>query len=566
LKAFRDGLVSDRHHFRFIVSPEAGAELDLRTYARDFVAAMEADLGTKLQWLGVAHYDTDNPHLHLLVRGKDELGADLVINRDYMSHGMRLQAMEVATRALGPRRAEDIERSLERDLTMDRVTGLDLGLTQQAALHPDGIVSALRKGDGSLAGERQRLHTLTRLQHLESLGLAREVKPGLWQPDIDLVERLKQLSIRGDVIKLMHERMRGADPGITTIIFNKDHPPTEPVVGRVYARGTADELTDAEYLLIEARDGRAYYVGLGEFSEIPGREAGVGAIVQLSPVTPSATGAADRNIARMAAANGGVYDAELHTLEAEQGARLPPGVSAHDYVNSHRKRAQALTRRGLVEDLGEDRFRVPTDLSAKLGVAPAAGRDRGTVTKVDRLATRDLAAQVSEEGVTWLDQELAAGAGVGAARLGASRFERQLAQALQGRAKQLETMGLAELEDGQFRVRGRFLDELYERELQAADRRLTARFGEREPVAAGASLEGRVAAIEDLPSGPHAVLDMAGRYALVPATPQLAKQVGQELKLTLSRGRQFHPMGEGPMKLAIRFEAIDLSRTRRRGR
>jgi type IV secretory pathway VirD2 relaxase len=143
LKAFRDGLVSDRHHFRFIVSPEAGAELDLRTYARDFVAAMEADLGTKLQWLGVAHYDTDNPHLHLLVRGKDELGADLVINRDYMSHGMRLQAMEVATRALGPRRAEDIERSLERDLTADRVTGLDLGLAQQAALHPDGIVSAL---------------------------------------------------------------------------------------------------------------------------------------------------------------------------------------------------------------------------------------------------------------------------------------------------------------------------------------------------------------------------------------------------------------------------------------
>ena len=131
---------------------------------------MEADLGTKLEWLGVAHYDTDNPHLHLLVRGKDALGADLVINRDYMSHGMRLQAMEVATRSLGPPARGGYRRSLERDLTADRVTGLDLGLAHQAALHPDGIVSALRKGDGSLAGERQRLHTLTRLQHLESLG------------------------------------------------------------------------------------------------------------------------------------------------------------------------------------------------------------------------------------------------------------------------------------------------------------------------------------------------------------------------------------------------------------
>jgi hypothetical protein len=150
--------------------------------------------------------------------------------------------------------------------------------------------------------------------------------------------------------------------------------------------------------------------------------------------------------------------------------------------------------------------------------------------------------------------------------VGASRFERQVAQSLEGRAKYLASIGLAQIEDGQFRARGRYLDELYERELQAADRRLTVRFGEREAVSAGASLEGRIAAIEDLPSGPHAVLDMAGRYALVPATVQLNAQVGQTLKLNLSRGRHFHPMGEGALKLSVRFEAIDLSRTRKRGR
>jgi hypothetical protein len=31
---------------------------------------MERDLGTKLDWIGVDHYNTDNPHLHILVRGK----------------------------------------------------------------------------------------------------------------------------------------------------------------------------------------------------------------------------------------------------------------------------------------------------------------------------------------------------------------------------------------------------------------------------------------------------------------------------------------------------------------
>jgi type IV secretory pathway VirD2 relaxase len=44
---------------------------------------MERDLGTKLDWIAVDHYNTDNPHVHLLIRGKAEDGRDLVISRDY---------------------------------------------------------------------------------------------------------------------------------------------------------------------------------------------------------------------------------------------------------------------------------------------------------------------------------------------------------------------------------------------------------------------------------------------------------------------------------------------------
>jgi len=566
-REFRKAIVDDRHHFRFIVSPEAGSALDLKAYAREFVANMESDLGTKLQWLGVAHYDTDNPHLHLLVRGHDDRGGDLVINREYMSHGMRSRAMELATQHLGPRLPEEIERSLVRDLKADRVTGLDLGITHQASLHQEGWVSALRKNDGSLAGERQRLHTLARLQHLESLGLAREIEPGVWQPDIDLVQRLRALSIRGDIIKLMHERMRGSDPGITTVIFNKDSPANEPVVGRVYARGIADELSDAEYLLVEARDGRAYYVALSEYSEGPGRQAQVGSIVRLAPATRQMSGAADRNIARAAASHGGVYDPVLHANEVERSTRLPEGVSADDYVRSHLKRLQALSRRGLVEALGDGRFRIPADLAERIAAAPAVGRDSGTVTKVERLSVGDLDTQVTENGVTWLDHAIADGADVsGAPRIGASRFERQLAGAIKHRAEHLKSLGLADESEGQIRARGRFLDELYERELQDAGRRLQSRFGERIPLHEGGSLKGRVAAIEALPSGPHAVVTMPGRYALVPANAQLSQQVGRNLTLTIGRGRHFHPMGEGALKLIIRFQVLDLTRTRKLGR
>ncbi len=36
---------SDRHHLRFIVSPEAGKRLDIKEFARELVREMQTDLG-----------------------------------------------------------------------------------------------------------------------------------------------------------------------------------------------------------------------------------------------------------------------------------------------------------------------------------------------------------------------------------------------------------------------------------------------------------------------------------------------------------------------------------------
>jgi type IV secretory pathway VirD2 relaxase len=56
VKTFGERCEDDRHHFRFIVSPEYAAELEsLRTFARDLMADAERDLGTKLDWVGVDH-------------------------------------------------------------------------------------------------------------------------------------------------------------------------------------------------------------------------------------------------------------------------------------------------------------------------------------------------------------------------------------------------------------------------------------------------------------------------------------------------------------------------------
>jgi type IV secretory pathway VirD2 relaxase len=51
------------------------------------MAQAERDLGTKLDWVGIDHWNTDN--FHIFVRGKGDDGRDLVIARDYNSYSLR---------------------------------------------------------------------------------------------------------------------------------------------------------------------------------------------------------------------------------------------------------------------------------------------------------------------------------------------------------------------------------------------------------------------------------------------------------------------------------------------
>ncbi|BAN49278.1 LysR family substrate-binding domain-containing protein [Metapseudomonas resinovorans] len=75
VEAFEARGREDRHQFRFIVSPEDAEQLDdLRTDTRHLMSRMEADLGTRLDWVAVDHWNTDNPHTHIVLHGKDDIG------------------------------------------------------------------------------------------------------------------------------------------------------------------------------------------------------------------------------------------------------------------------------------------------------------------------------------------------------------------------------------------------------------------------------------------------------------------------------------------------------------
>jgi len=122
--AFTERCNEDRHHFRFIVSPEdAGDMTDLKAFTRDLAIQMEVDLGTKLDWVAVDHWNTGNPHIHLLVRGVDQDGKDLVISRNYISRGLLNTLRQRELDAVGAKLSAEKGLMYMKAATGEHITG-----------------------------------------------------------------------------------------------------------------------------------------------------------------------------------------------------------------------------------------------------------------------------------------------------------------------------------------------------------------------------------------------------------------------------------------------------------
>jgi len=206
---------NDPHHFRFIISPEHSSQLDLPDYIRAVLKTMEGDLKTKLQWYAICHYNTDNPHAHVTLRGVDEQGKPLVLDRDYISHGIRHILQQEATVRLGVRQVREVEQSIERHITEERFTFLDKELLRQQGLHPQHLVELKTLGQcgPESTGTWQvkvRLNHLKRLVFLQSKGLAHEVATGVWKLSDDLEQRLRELAYRRKIERLVSPYLKSA--------------------------------------------------------------------------------------------------------------------------------------------------------------------------------------------------------------------------------------------------------------------------------------------------------------------------------------------------------------------
>ncbi|OQW60410.1 MAG: hypothetical protein A4S17_00505 [Proteobacteria bacterium HN_bin10] len=257
-KAHARDWAGDRHHFRFIISPENADRIaDMPAYVRETMARVARDLEEPaLDWIAVVHADTAQTHAHVLVRGKRADGRDLVIPRAYISYGFRGRAQEVAQERLGDQSRDLAEKRLHRDAQSDRWTALDRELRTLA--NADGVIphgGELARADSYGAVMRKRI------AHLERLRLAERTLAGVrLAGDFDM--KLRQMDLDRDVLKRLHTRMKAGALAVGPI-------EAESVAGRVVSAGHHDEIGRAPFAIIRDRHGREHYAALPKGTEPP---------------------------------------------------------------------------------------------------------------------------------------------------------------------------------------------------------------------------------------------------------------------------------------------------------
>ncbi|MFN4925437.1 MULTISPECIES: DUF3363 domain-containing protein [Bradyrhizobium] len=515
----------DRHQFRFIVAPEDGDRLsDLRGFTRDVMRQMEEDLGTRLDWVAVDHFNTGHPHSHVVIRGRDDLDKDLIIAQDYITDGIRLRAQERATLELGPETDLELRTKLQAEIANERLTRIDRAMMGEA----DHGFLDLRLEAGELRADFDLTLRLGRLQVLERFGLAKEIEPGVWHLSDRLEPTLRELGERGDIIKSINRSLaaRGEERGAENILLHGEAT-SVPVTGRVIGKELADELGDRVGLIIDGIDGRVHHVTFSTAAMAD--EARIGAIVEIGRA-PSTPRPADRNIAELAGGTG-EYRPSQHRAIAEAGGVSVPGWDYDAYVESHVRRLEALRRAGIVERVDADRWLIPDGFEAR-AQAYDAGQGRRVNMRV--LSAYDLNRQVTSDGATWLDRQL-----VNRERgaLADAGFGAEVRGALERRKDELIRQGHAwRTPEGSLHARKDLLPTLERQEVERVGRKLAAERGLAfSAIEDGQTIRGRLIGSTQLASGRFAMIDDGLGFSLVPWRPVIEKEIGREV-LGVMRG------------------------------
>ncbi|MBY0512151.1 MAG: relaxase/mobilization nuclease and DUF3363 domain-containing protein [Rhodospirillaceae bacterium] len=528
-KDFLKRCEEDRHQFRFIISAEDGDRYDdLKPFVRRVMQQMEQDLGTKLDWVAVDHHNTGHPHTHIVLRGRTDRNKDLVIARDYLSAGIRERAAEIVTFDLGLQTDLEMELRRTREVELERFTPLDHKLCAEQKQH--GQVIGVTKSRNPQDDARRA----ARLQKLGRLGLANEVKPGLWKLDDNAEEKLRAIGMRGDIIKTLHQELKAKQVHRAPdecVIYDPTGPQARTVTGRVLSKGLSDEISDRQYIILDGTDGFSHYIDIGQpKADDPVTE---GSIIAVSPKKKGARDV-DNRIAEVAQANGGAYDEAAHR-------RIDPTITA-EFAQSHVRRLEAIRKlTGNVDRDKDGRWTVGADYLDK-----AADFERWLArtspVEIKTLSSVAIERQVYADGQTWLDQELTT---AHPTPLRDAGFGRETREALVQRRKWLVEQNLARQEQGRVVYPKNLVKDLKARELTRIGAELAKEHG-LTYAAHGREISGIYRKSVRLVSGRFAMIETSrSTFTLVPWRSVLEKNLGAHVAGILRGGNISWTIGRG---------------------
>jgi type IV secretory pathway VirD2 relaxase len=250
----------DERLFKVIVSPEFGERLNLQDHTRKLIQCMEKDLKTRLEWVAAVHFNTEHPHVHIALRGKDQNGCALVIARDYIRSGIRSHAENLATKTLGARTELDADEARQKEITQARYTSLDRIIQRANDGQSCSFTVTTDITAPGLSDRERHLHQnlSARLAHLEKMGLSRSIAPEQWMVSSDFETILRTLQRSNDRQKML--AAHGAllsDPRLPFEIT--DIRKLKMVEGRVLLHAE-DEASGRRYLLLEGTDAKVHLV------------------------------------------------------------------------------------------------------------------------------------------------------------------------------------------------------------------------------------------------------------------------------------------------------------------
>jgi type IV secretory pathway VirD2 relaxase len=248
----------DKLFWKFILSPEFGDRVDLERLTRDVMARMEQDLGTKLEWIAMAHHNTEHPHVHVALRGVWDNGQSLQLERQYIKEGIRAIAEDFCTRQLGYRTELDTAEAERREIHEKRFTSLDRIILKRAEDAGDNTwFHVLCPPPGNALNESagvQGRHVSARLAVLAHMGLAVADEPGAWYLKRDFESVLRAMQRTSDRQKMLASHgVLMSDERLPIEMLDRRQLTT--LEGRVLVHGE-DEAAGRSYLMLEGTDAR----------------------------------------------------------------------------------------------------------------------------------------------------------------------------------------------------------------------------------------------------------------------------------------------------------------------